>query len=147
MCSYLLLHWLEFLVIRCQVDQHGALAGAVEGQVGIGTCKHRRNQRLKYVIWYWSFLTVWPAALNWGVPMQPFHFQYNTNIGNIILPTLQISAGTSLFLTLLTAKLLIFNSIDIQLYYFPWFFTLTGSKPIYFQMTGIGKLFVQFRVH
>lgn len=35
--AYLLLHRLEFLVIRLQVDQHGALAGAVERQVWVCT--------------------------------------------------------------------------------------------------------------
>lgn len=35
--AYLLLHRLEFLVIRCQVDQHGTLAGAVERQVRVST--------------------------------------------------------------------------------------------------------------
>lgn len=35
--AYLLLHRLEFLVIWLQVDQHGALAGAVERQVWVCT--------------------------------------------------------------------------------------------------------------
>lgn len=38
--SYFLFHRLELLVVRRQIDQYGSLAGAVEGQVRVGACKH-----------------------------------------------------------------------------------------------------------
>lgn len=45
--AYLLLHRLEFLVIRSQVDQHGALAGAVERQVWVCTYEQIFARELK----------------------------------------------------------------------------------------------------
>lgn len=39
--TYFFLHRLELFVVWCQVDQHGALTGAVERQVRVRTYKVR----------------------------------------------------------------------------------------------------------
>lgn len=40
--AYFLLNRLELLVVRCQVDQHGALTGAVERQIWVCTYRHKK---------------------------------------------------------------------------------------------------------